>query len=278
MAHCPSIVTGANTVIKDAEGGVVVTITAKDATSVTDIRTRAKFLAESAKNMTPDVKHTGAGEGGGAFGRCPVVMRNTSVDLKEVEGGSELTVKPKDAKELDWLRREARERLAELGDPNAKEAGQGKMAHCPSAVEGSKTTVKELKDGVEVTIVAKSDKDEASVKTIRERGAAVLAAAKLESAKVTHKGDGSGGGGFGRCPVVLKETKVESKEVPGGVAFTVKPEKADALAALKKETHDRLQKFAIGATDTAAAKTAPVADGKKVDEKKVDDKKPAEKK
>ena len=266
MAHCPSAVTSANTVVKDVEGGLIVTITAKDAPAVADIRTRSKFLAESAKNMQPDVKHTGGGEGGGTFGRCPVVMRNTSVDLKEVEGGSELTVKPKDAKELDWLRREARERLADLGDPNAKEAGQGKMAHCPSAVDGAKTTVKELKDGVEVSIVAKDAKDDASTKTIRDRAKAVVTAAKLEAQKVTHKGDGSGGGGFGRCPVVLKETKVDFKEVPGGVVFTVKPEKADAkeaLAELKKETNERVQKFSIAATESGGSKAAKTSGDKK---------------
>src|SRR4029078_4074651 len=95
----------------------------------------------------------------------------------------------------------------EIGDPNAKEAGQGKMAHCPSAVDGAKTTVKELKDGVEVSVVAKEAKDDASTKTIRDRAKAVVAAAKLEAQKVTHKGDGSGGGGCGRCPGVSKATK-----------------------------------------------------------------------
>jgi TusA-related sulfurtransferase len=258
MAHCPSAVTSANTVVKDVEGGVLLTVTAKDTANVTDIRQRAKFLADSAKNMAPDVKHNGGGEGGGSFGRCPVVMRNTAIDIKDVEGGSELTVKPKDAKELDWLRREARERLAEIGDPNAKEAGQGKMAHCPSAVGGSTTTVKDLKDGVEVSIVAK---DDASTKTIRERAKTVLDAAKLDAQKLVHKGDGSGGGGFGRCPVVLKDTKVESKEIPGGVLFTVKPEKAADLAALKKETAERAHKFA------AMSAAAPAAGGAKTETK-----------
>lgn len=248
MAHCPSAVAGSTTNVKDIEGGVSLTVTAKDAPAVADLRARAKFLADSAKNMSPDVKHTGGGEGGGAFGRCPVVMRNTSVEVKEVEGGAEIAVKPKDTKELDWLRRESRERLAEMGDPNAKEAGQGKMANCPSAVDGATTTVKELKDGVEVTIVGKG---EGAEKTIRERAKAVITAAKLDAQKVTHKGDGSGGGGFGRCPVVLKETKVESKDVPGGVVFTVKPEKPAGLADLKKETAERAQKFASTAAPTA---------------------------
>lgn len=251
MAHCPSAVAGASTVVKDIEGGVSLAVTAKEPAAVGDVRARAKFLADSAKNMSPDVKHTGGGEGGGAFGRCPVVMRNTAVEVKEVEGGAEISVKPKDAKELDWLRRESRERLAEIGDPNAKEAGQGKMANCPSAIDGATTTVKELKDGVEVTVVGKGDEAQ---KTIRERAKAVVAAAKLEAQKVTHKGDGSGGGGFGRCPVVLKETKVESKDVPGGVVFTVKPEKPAGLAELKKETAERAQKFVTSAPAAEKAK------------------------
>ncbi|MBK6690907.1 MAG: hypothetical protein IPG50_01650 [Myxococcales bacterium] len=259
MAHCPNIVPGANTVIKDAEGGVSLTITAKEPASVTEIRTRGKVLAESAKNMTPDVKHTGSGEGGGSFGRCPVVMRNTAVELKDVEGGAELVVKPKDPKELDWLKREARERLAELGDRAAKEAGQGKMAHCPSATDGAKTTAKDLKDAVEVTIVGTN---EAQAKEIRERGKQVIAAAKLEAKKVTHKGDGSGGGGFGRCPVVLKDTVVESKEIPLGMAFTVKPEKPGELAQLKKETLERIEKFSPAPVPADKAKADKSDKGK----------------
>jgi hypothetical protein len=243
MAHCPSSVPGANTVFKDGKDSLVIAVTATDAAATADVRSRAKFLAEQAKNASPEVKHTGSGEGGGAFGRCPVVMRNTTVEAKDVEGGAELTVKPKDVKELDWLRRESRERLSELKVPGAASAGQGKMAHCPSAIPNSKTTVKDIKEGVEVSVVARDTKDQPTEKEIRERGKAIVAASKSDPDSVQHKGDGSGGGGFGRCPLVLKNTTIESKDVPGGAIFTVKAKGDPAIAELRKEAKERADNF-----------------------------------
>src|SRR5206468_6641439 len=110
MAHCPSTVTGAKTDVKDAANGVEITVTSKDETATKEIRARSAFLATSSKNDAQSVGHNGSGEGGGVFGRCPVVMRNTTVAATDVEGGSKLVVVPRDTKEQDWLRREARTR------------------------------------------------------------------------------------------------------------------------------------------------------------------------
>lgn len=242
MVHCPSAVDGATTDIQDAEGGVVITVSAKDEAKTKEIRERAKFLAEASKTEAPGAKHDGSGAGGGALGRCPVVNRNTTVEAADVEGGSKITVKPKNAAEVDWLRRESRERLKEMGEPGAREAGQGKMAHCPSTVEGATTTVKATKEAVVVTVVAK-EKDEAKAKEIRERAKFLAEAAKKDPSGVSHKGDGSGGGGFGRCPVVLKDTAVEAKDVEGGSELTVKPKAASEVGALEKEANERLAKI-----------------------------------
>ncbi|WP_394820643.1 hypothetical protein [Pendulispora albinea] len=242
MAHCPSSVTGAKTDIQDGKDAVVVTITATDPSAVTDIRARSKVLTEAASKAAQEVKHTGSGEGGGAFGRCPVVMRNTTVTVAEVPNGAALTVKPSEPKELDWLKRESRDRLQELAKPGAESAGQGKMAHCPSAVQGAKTTVKESKDGVDVTVVSEK-KDQATEKEIRDRSKALVEAAKQDPAGVHHTGAGAGGGTFGRCPVVLKDTVVAAKDVPGGVTFSVKPNAPTALADLRKESKERAATF-----------------------------------
>lgn len=247
MVHCPSAVEGATTDIQDGDGGVVITITAKDEAKTKAIRDRAKFLAEASKTEAAGQKHDGSGAGGGALGRCPVVNRNTTVEAADVDGGSKITVKPKNAAEVDWLRRESRERLKEMGEPGAREAGQGKMAHCPSTVEGATTTIQATKEAVVVTVVAK---DEAKTKEIRERSRFLADAAKKDPNSVAHKGDGSGGGGFGRCPVVLKDTSVETKDVDGGSELTVKPKDAAGLAALEKEANERLSKI----TGTAGAK------------------------
>jgi len=244
MVHCPSVVEGASTDVKDVEGGVVVTVTAKDEAKTKEIRERAKFLADASKNEAPGAQHNGTGAGGGAFGRCPVVNRNTLVEAADVEGGSKITVKPKEPAELDFVRREARERLKELGEPGAREAGQGKMAHCPSALDATTTSVKATKDAVVVTIVAKDAKDEAKAKEIRERTGFLVEASKKDPTSANHKGDGSGGGGFGRCPVVLKDTTVSAKDVPGGSEVTVKPKAASDVAALEKEAKERAEKLA----------------------------------
>ena len=240
MVHCPSAVDGATTDIADVEGGVTLTITTKDEAKTKEIRERAKFLADASKAETPGTKHDGSGAGGGALGRCPVVNRNTTVETADVEGGSKITVKPKNAAEIDWLRRESRERHKEMAEPGIREAGQGKMAHCPSTVEGATTTVKATKEAVVVTVVAK---EEPKTKEVRERAAFLVDASKKDPSSAVHKGDGSGGGGFGRCPVVLKDTSVEAKDVPGGSELTVKPKNAADLAALEKEANERLAKI-----------------------------------
>jgi hypothetical protein len=241
MIHCPSTVDGAKTDIQDVEGGVVVTITAKDEAKTKEIRERAKYLVDASKTETASTQHNGSGAGGGALGRCPVINRNTTVEAADVEGGSKITVKPKKADEVDWVRRESRERQKEIAEPGAKEAGQNHMAHCPSSVEGAATEVKATKDAVVVTVTAK---DDAKTKEIRERAAKLIEAAKKDPSSVEHKGDGSGGGGFGRCPVVLKDTTVSAKDVTGGSELTVKPAKAADVGALEKESKDRAEKLA----------------------------------
>lgn len=243
MANCPNLVEGSATAIKEVEGGVELTVTAKDEAGTKEIRSRAKHLAEVSKEEVPSVKHNGGGHGGGQFGRCPVVARNTVVTVDDVEGGARLTVKPKDPTEIDWVRREARERQAELGQAGGKEAGGGKMAHCPSAVPGAVTSLKDTKDAVFVTVTAK---DEAAVTDIRDRAKHVVDASKKEPKDAKHDGKGDGGGKLGRCPVVLKDTTLTAKDVPGGSEITVKPAKPADVVALLKESKERADAFAPG--------------------------------
>ncbi|MEP7123177.1 MAG: hypothetical protein ABJE95_19775 [Byssovorax sp.] len=244
MANCPSIVEGAATAIKEVPGGVELTITAKDEAATKEIRARSAHLAEMSKEEVPSVKHNGSGHGGGQFGRCPVVARNTLVTSEDVEGGARVTVKPKDPAEIDWVRREARERQGELGQPGSKDAGAGKMAHCPSAVPGAATALKDTKDSVVVTVTAK---DEAAVTDIRARTKHIVDSAKKDPKDVKHDGQGDGGGGLGRCPVVLKDTTVTAKDVAGGSEITVKPAKPADVPALLKEAKDRAEAFSPGA-------------------------------
>jgi hypothetical protein len=244
MANCPNLVEGSATAIKEVDGGVELTVTAKDEAGTKEIRARAKHLADVSKEEDPSVKHNGGGHGGGQFGRCPVVARNTVVTADEVEGGSKITVKPKDPAEVDWVRREARERQAELGQAGGKEAGGGKMAHCPSAVPGATTALKGTLGAVLVTVTAK---DEAAVTDIRDRTKHVVDASKKDPKDVKHDGNGDGGGKLGRCPIVLKDTTLTARDVPGGSEISVKPAKPADVAALLKEAKDRAEAFSPGA-------------------------------
>jgi len=82
------------------------------------------------------------------------------------------------------------------------------------------------------------------VKEIRDRAKQiVLASQKTESGEIKHDGSGTGGGGFGRCPIVLKDTSVVEKDAPGGALFTVTPKNAKDLPTLKQQVHDRSMKF-----------------------------------
>jgi hypothetical protein len=236
MANCPSSAAGAVVAVKDVPGGVEVSVTSKDDAVTSDIRTRSKKLVEADKNeQASGVKHTGHGEGGGRYGRCTIVMRNTKLETAEIPGGIKATVKAKEASEVDWLRRETRDRDKESKTPGAEAAGAQRMSHCPSSVTGAKTEVKDTKDGVLVTVTGPAD----VVKEIRERAAHTASVAKMpEPLKAEHNGAGQGGGGLGRCPVVVEgDTAVTVKDIPEGAELTVTTKKD--VAALQKESKAR---------------------------------------
>lgn len=263
MAHCPNAVAGATTDIKDVPGGVEVTVTSGDAAAMADIRARVTALIEAQKNANPNVKHTGQGEGGGLLGRCPIVLKDTTITTADVANGSKMTVTAKDPQEVDWLRRETRDREEDLklaGSP----AGAGKMAHCPSAIAGVTTTLKNTKDGVSVILTAK---DDPTTKSIRERVAHLIEISKnpeagAAAAAATHTGDGGGGGSIGRCPVVLQDTSLTAKDIPGGSQVDVKADAAPGVATLQAEAKERAAKFQLPAAG-ASGSAAPMGSGKR---------------
>jgi hypothetical protein len=240
MAHCPSAVEGSTVAIKDVEGGVEVSVTGKSDAETKEIRSRMAKLVTAAKNEADaGVHHTGRGEGGGRSGRCTIVMKNTKVESSEIPNGAKAKVTAKDKSEVDWLRRETRDRDKESKTPGAAGAGTHKMANCPAAVEGAKTAVKDAKDGVVVTVTGPADK----VAEIRSRAKHIADVAKKGApATVTHTGQGTGGGGIGRCPIDPEgDDTVDVKEVAGGIEATVKTKKD--VAALQKETKERAANF-----------------------------------
>jgi hypothetical protein len=146
-----------------------------------------------------------------------------------------------------------------LGVPAAwaKEAaptvGGGHMQHCPTAVAGAKTEIKDGKDAVEILVTSS---DAAKTEEIRKRAKHMVTAAKAEPTSVVHNGEGHGGGGLGVCEVVLKDTNVTADDVDGGAKITVKPVKPVDLEWLKKETHTR-HMANMGGKKKPAEKPAP---------------------
>jgi hypothetical protein len=168
-------------------------------------------------------------------------MRNTKLVTAEIPHGAKVTVTPLDKGELDWLRRETKERDKEAKSVGAEGMGAQRMAHCPSAVDGAKTAVKDAKDGVVITVTGPADK----VDEIRSRAKHTAEVAKMSAdagPKVEHSGGGTGGGALGHCPIVVEgDTTVDVKDVAGGAEISVKT-KGDA-AELQKETRLRAGNF-----------------------------------
>jgi hypothetical protein len=243
MAHCPSAVDGATTAIKDVEGGVEVSVTAKDDNAGKEIRDRMAKLLDAAKTAQSDAgaaHHDHSGGGHGRFGHCTIVMKGTKLETSDLPNGSKAKVTALDKTEVDWLRRETRDRDRESKAPGGGTGtGSHHMAHCPAAVEGAKVSVKDIKEGVVVTVTGPADK----VGDIRDRAKAIADVAKKpEPPKVEHTGTGTGGGGVGKCPIDPEgDDTVDIKEIEGGIEATVKTKRD--VAALQKEIHTRAGNF-----------------------------------
>lgn len=243
MSNCPSAAPGATVALKDVEGGIEISITGKDDAAAKEIKARTVKLVEADKNEAEaGVKHDHSGSGHGTYGRCTIVMRKTKLTTTDLPNGVKATVLANDKTEVDWLRRETRERDKESGMAGSAGAGIHKMAHCPSAVEGAKTVVKDTKEGVIVTVTAPPGAAD-KVKDIRDRAKHTADVAKMaEPPKVEHNSEGTGGGGLGRCPIVVEgDTTVDVKDIDNGSEISVKAKKD--VAGLQKEAKLRAGNF-----------------------------------
>ena len=122
--------------------------------------------------------------------------------------------------------------------PAGATIGKGNMMHCPTSVNGAKTAVSDIKDGVEITVTADSEKEATE---IRHRAQHCVESAKTDPNTVRHTGDGHGGGGVGQCPIVLKDTLVTAEDVKGGTKITLRPIKPVDLEWLRKEVAARMK-------------------------------------
>ncbi len=225
LANCPSVVAGAATIVSEIPEGVELRITG-GADAAPEIRRRALVLAAASERTAG--QHRADGGQNAQFGRCPVVMRNTKVEVRDIPGGAGVTLKPTHPSQLEWLRREVESRSAQLAAP--KSFGPGLARSCPSAAPNAQTTVTNTPAGIDVRIVASSP---AGVRAIRERAKALTA---------------EGAPRDERCPVSPGPAMsvVETKD---GVVISVKARKGEDVNALRQSVRDRAGAFEAPVSD-----------------------------
>lgn len=220
MPRCPNVVPGAATVVAEVPDGVELRITA-EGDGQNEIRQRANALASAADDTRG--KHQANGAVNARFGRCPVVMRNTKLETREIPGGVAIVVKPSNASELAWLRREVEVRSAQLAAP--KPFGPGLLKACPNAVPGSETVVVDKPYGADVRVIAPTAEGTRAIRD-RARDVATRAPARDD-----------------RCPVAIGDATLSSTEMHGGVAIAVKAKRPEDVAAVRREVRERARSF-----------------------------------
>lgn len=220
MPHCPSVVTGATTTVIEVPDGIELRITARgDQTQ--EVRRRASSLASAAADTRG--KHRATGELNARFGRCPVVMRNTKIETREIPGGIAIVVKPSNVSELGWVRRETEARAAQLSAP--KPFGPGLLKVCPNAVPGSETTVIDKPYGADVKVTAQTAE---GVLAIRER------ARELAARGATNDE---------RCPAAISDATLSPTEIHGGMSIAIKAKRPEDIASVRHDVRERSRMF-----------------------------------
>jgi hypothetical protein len=128
MANCPSAAAGATTAVKADKAAVTVSVTAKEKEVIAEIQKRAKKLSTLDTSADADIKHTGEGTGGGQLGKCPVVMTDVTLKVKDLKNGSAITMTPKDKAKLADLEKLAKERAGSMPAMDAAGSAGGDTA------------------------------------------------------------------------------------------------------------------------------------------------------
>jgi hypothetical protein len=154
-----------------------------------------------------------------------------------VPGGAKITVKAKAPGDVEWVRRETRERSEDLAN---KDAAPQRLAHCPSAVKDTDTVITSTQGTVVVTVASR---DEATIKQIRERAKYIADLVAKDPKEVKRTGDLKPGESVGRCPLILNDVTFTSEEVPLGVKMTLKPDDAEDVSWIVDEVKSRGELF-----------------------------------
>jgi hypothetical protein len=128
MKNCPNAVAGAETKVAPDKKKkfLTVSIVAKDEAATTEIRSRAHKLLDAAAAPAGEIKHTGERTGGGALGKCPVIVDGATAKVKDVKGGVEVALTPVAPKTLDEVATGVNERVTNM--PKDGEAAGGAAA------------------------------------------------------------------------------------------------------------------------------------------------------
>lgn len=238
-AHCPNYADGATAAIADVDGGVELTVTAKDDPAVKLIRADAKLLSDATKVPPKEHHDEDPGYGARKFGRCPVVARNTIADFAEVPGGVKMTVKAKLPGDVAWLRRETRERAEDLAN---KDAAPERLAHCPSAVPAVNTVITSSAGSVIINVASR---DAAAAKLIQERAKYLSELVAKDPKEIKRSGALKAGEGVGRCPIVLNDVVTTISDTPLGTRIELKPDDAEDVEWVIDEAKERGERFLL---------------------------------
>ena len=126
MMHCPSAVDGAETKVEATDAAVKLTITSADKAKVAEIQKRAQHLASLTAEETAEIKHTGQGTGGGALGKCPVVMDGTTLVVESNDQGAVISMTVADAAKLPDLAKTASARAVAMSAEGGDDDGEDK--------------------------------------------------------------------------------------------------------------------------------------------------------
>jgi hypothetical protein len=136
-------------------------------------------------------------------------------------------------------------------DPAVKPGGAtvdmpNKQANCPTLVQGATTKVAWTDTDIQITITG----SEEVLKEVLARAKHLEDVSGGNGGRVEHSGNGTGGGG-GKCPVVMKDTKVHAALAGDRVVIQVTPTTETGFEALKAEVSRR--QVAAGGEPPAAA-------------------------
>ena len=114
LRHCPLTVDGASVDVRDVDGGIEFLIRADTEIERRELIRRARHLEAftQSRGKGTGVPH-GMGQGGGWMRDCPVVTKDTLVEVAELAGGTRVTVLATGGT-VEELRTESRRRLIAL--------------------------------------------------------------------------------------------------------------------------------------------------------------------